>query len=165
MWIRFRASFIRFRSDKSEHTPADRLVWRRNVSSAFLMIVLLDQASGASKVTDHVRYVWLEKLYMDQLHNTTAVSPDRVDRCNLLGYRIITAAVLHFTSFFFPIPFIVMLALLSPSQCSSITQIRGHIAGSPPPSPLRHLPSFLSREEFSIFFPRRFASICTYPRC
>ena len=76
------------------------------------MIVLLNQASGASKVTTMSA---AEKLYMDQLHNTTAVGPDRVDRCNLLGYRIVTAAVLHFT-FFFPIPFTVMLALLSPSQ-------------------------------------------------
>ena len=38
---------------------------------------------------------------MDQLHNT-AVGPDRVDRSNLLGYRIITAAVIHFTFLFFP---------------------------------------------------------------
>ena len=44
---------------------------------------------------------------MDQLHNTTttAVSPDRVDWCNLLGYRFIpAAAVIDFTSFLFPIP-------------------------------------------------------------
>ena len=27
------------------------------------------------------------------------------------------------------------------------------------------MPSFLSREELSIFFPRRLASNCTYPRC
>ena len=55
---------------------------------------------------------------MDQLHTWqyTAVGPDRVDRCNLLGYRIITAAVIHFAYFIFLIPFIVMLALLSPSQ-------------------------------------------------
>ena len=52
---------------------------------------------------------------MDQLHDT-AVSPDRVDRCDLPGYRIVTAAAIHFASFLFPIPFIVMLALLSPSQ-------------------------------------------------
>ena len=32
------------------------------------------------------------------------------------------------------------------------TQIRGHIAGAPPPSPLWHVPSFLSREEVIIFF-------------
>ena len=55
---------------------------------------------------------------MDHLHNT-AVSPDRVGLCNLLGYRIITAAAvikpLHFT-FHFPVPFIIMLALLAPSQ-------------------------------------------------
>ena len=54
--------------------------------------------------------------------------------------------------FFFPIPLII-LAPLSRSL-PVVTQIRGHIAGPPPPSPLRHVPSFLSREEFSIFFPR-----------
>ena len=37
---------------------------------------------------------------MSQLHNTTAVSPDRVDRCNLLEYHIVTAAAIRFTSFF-----------------------------------------------------------------
>ena len=52
---------------------------------------------------------------------------------------------------FFPIPFII-LALLSPSL-PVVTQIRGHIAGPPPPSPLRYVPSFLSREEFIVFFP------------
>ena len=52
------------------------------------------------------------------------------------------------------------------SYCSR-SQIRGHIAAGPsPPSPLRYnTPSFLSREEFSIFFPRRLASNCAYPRC
>ena len=46
-----------------------------------------------------------------------------------------------------------------------VTQIRGHIVGPPPPSPLRYVPSFLSREDFSIFCPRRLASNCNYPRC
>ena len=62
--------------------------------------------------------------------------------------------------FFFFIPFVI-LAPLSRSL-PAVTQIRGHIA-SPPPSPLRHVPSFLSREEVGIFFPRRLASNCTYP--
>ena len=45
------------------------------------------------------------------------------------------------------------------------TQTRGHVAGPPPPSPLRYMPSFfLSREELSIFVPRRLASNCAYPR-
>ena len=79
------------------------------------MTFFLNQASGVSKVTDHVRCVGLEKLYMDQLQSTP-VSPDRVDRCSLLGFRIITAAVIHFNSFLFPTPYIVMLALISPSQ-------------------------------------------------
>ena len=79
---------------------------------------------------------------MDQLHNATAVSPDRVDRSSLLGYRIITAAVIRFTSFLFPIPFIVVLALLSPSQYHNL-DLRGRTAGSPPPSPLRYNNAFI----------------------
>ena len=43
-----------------------------------------------------------------------------------------------------------ILALVSHSL-PVVTQIRGHIAGSPSPSPLRYVPSFLSREEFSAF--------------
>ena len=54
------------------------------------------------------------------------------------------------------IPFII-LALISRSLPVA-TQIRGHIAGPNPPSPLWYMPSFLSREEFSIFCPRRLAS-------
>ena len=64
---------------------------------------------------------------------------------------------------FFSIPFI-SLALLSRSL-PAVTQIRGHIAGPRPPSPRRYAPSFLSREVFSILFPRRLASNCAYPRC
>ena len=46
-----------------------------------------------------------------------------------------------------------------------VTQIRGHIAGSFPPLPttVRAL-HFLSREDFSSFFPRRLGSNCAYPR-
>ena len=62
----------------------------------------------------------------------------------------------HLQHFVFFIPFVI-LAPLSRSL-SVVTQIRGHIAGPPPPSPLRHVPLFLSREEASIFFPRRLAS-------
>ena len=69
---------------------------------------------------------------MDPLHNT-AVSPDRVDRCNLLGYRIITVEVIRPTSFLFPIPFIVMLALLSPSQ--KYNSDLGSYSGLPSPLP------------------------------
>ena len=75
------------------------------------------------------------------------------------------ACVLVLVSFFFPIPFIVFALLSLPPLV--VTQIRGHIAGSSPPSPLRwYVPSFLSREEdFSTFFPRRLASNCAYARC
>ena len=54
-------------------------------------------------------------------------------------------------TYIFFIPFVI-LALLSPSLPVP-TQIRGHIAGPPPPSPLRYVPSFLSREECSMFLP------------
>ena len=50
-----------------------------------------------------------------------------------------------------------------PPSLPVVTQIGGHIAGPPPPSPLLpYAPSFLSREEVRIFFPGRFASNCTY---
>ena len=46
-----------------------------------------------------------------------------------------------------------------------VAQIRGHIQQALlPPSPLRFVPSILSREDFSSFFPRRLASNCAYPR-
>ena len=72
---------------------------------------------------------------MDQLHNITAVSPDRVDRCNLLEHRIIPAAVIHFTCFLFPIPLInsVIIALLSPSQQYNFDP--GSYSGLPSPIP------------------------------
>ena len=47
----------KYGGEKSEHTPTYPLAWRRTVSSGFLMLVLLNQASGASKVADHVRCV------------------------------------------------------------------------------------------------------------
>ena len=49
----------------------------------------------------------------------------------------------------------------------SSNRVRGRTAG-PLPSQPRYVPSFflfLSREELSIFFPRRLASNCAYPRC
>ena len=46
----------------------------------------------------------------------TAVGPGLVDRCTLLGNRILTAATILLTYFLFPIPFIPMIALLSPFQ-------------------------------------------------
>ena len=44
-----------------------------------------------------------------------------------------------------------------------VKQIQGHIAGARPPSSLRYVPSFLSQEEFSIFFPRRLAANVCLP--
>ncbi|CAM9544438.1 unnamed protein product [Laminaria digitata] len=45
-----------------------------------------------------------------------------------------------------------------------VTQIRGHEAGSSPPSPLPYTPSLLSREEFSTSFPRRLPCVEFYCR-
>ena len=50
-----------------------------------------------------------------------------------------------------------------PPSTVVITQIRGHIAGYPPPHFGTRL-AFLSRGEFSTFFPRRLASNWAYPR-
>ena len=46
-----------------------------------------------------------------------------------------------------------------------VTQVQGHQAGSPTPSPLRHVPSFLSRVYSFPFFSRRVESNCTYLCC
>ena len=66
--------------------------------------------------------------------------------------------------FFFFIPFII-LALLSPSF-PVVTQIRGHIAGPPPPSPLRYMPSFsiaiiIQHALSTLVHPRRITNVCT----
>ena len=57
------------------------------------------------------------------------------------------------------IPFISSHYPLSRSL-QVVTQIRGHIAGPLPPSPqkVQYVPSVLSLEDFSIFFPRRLVS-------
>ena len=87
---------------------------------------------------------------MDQLHNT-AVSTARVDRCNLLGYRISTAAAINCTSFLFPIPFIVMLALLSPSQWYNLDP--GSYSGLPSPLPSTVPALIFIARIFQLFFP------------
>lgn len=63
-------------------------------------------------------------------------------------------------------PFLLLLPPISINTVLTfiiVTQIRGSIAGSSPPSPLRHVPCiFISRQEFSPFFTRRFASNCAF---
>ena len=70
--------------------------------------------------------------------------------------------------FFFPryifIPFIMYAHLVSLSF-QLVSQIRGYIAGSYTPFPLRYVPSFLLRKHFSLFLPRGLASNCAYRRC
>ena len=75
-------------------------------------------------------------------------------------YYIIPWYVPVFPVFFHPI---YCFRPTSPPASLSC-QIRGHIAGTPPPL-LRCVPSFLSREEFSIFFSRRLTSNRAYTRC
>ena len=93
---------------------------------------------------------------------TSIASEVRPTGCVFLLYYYTGVPIRFF--FLFSVPFLI-LALLSSPSLPVVTQIRGHIAGPPPPSPLRCVPSFLSREEFSIVFPCRLASNCTYPRC
>ena len=66
---------------------------------------------------------------------------------------------------FFSIPFIIFALLFSLPPTVVVTQIRGNIEGShlPLPTTVRAL-HFLSREDFSSFFPRRLESNCAYPR-
>ncbi|CAM9125254.1 unnamed protein product, partial [Laminaria digitata] len=73
----------------------------------------------------------------------------------------------HFFKTFFSHPIdstVLSLSCFSRSLPFGI-QIRGHIAGTPPPSPLRCMYLlFLSREEFSIFSPLRLAPNCAHTR-
>ena len=85
-------------------------------------------------------------------------------QCAMLTYVMAAAAgavrcTYHFFIFIFSHP-IHYLRTSSSLSFPLVTQIRGHIAGSSPPFPLRYVPSFLSREDFSLFFPRRLASNC-----
>ena len=68
------------------------------------------------------------------------------------------------TSFFccllLVIPPITRALFLSPSPSLDETQVQGHRAASSLPAPLSYVPSFLSRDDFSFFFPRRLASKC-----
>ena len=57
-----------------------------------------------------------------------------------------------FPSIFLLRVLLIILVLLSRSH-AVVTQILGHIAGSPSPCPLRYVPSCLSREEFWQFLP------------
>ena len=62
-------SFIRFRSEKSEHTPADPLVWRRNVSGAFLRFTQsgIQGQQGAWPCPLRVHFVANERRALRQL--------------------------------------------------------------------------------------------------
>ena len=63
------------------------------------------------------------------------------------------------SAFFFLVPSIIFALILSLSRSVDVTQVQGHSRGSFPPSRLLYVPSFLSREDFSPFFPRQLASI------
>ena len=77
--------------------------------------------------------------YQSGTTNTTdGHRPTIIAGSNLIGTLLLCG------SFFFSVPFII-LTLLSRSL-PVVTQIRGHIAGPPPSSPLRYMPSFSSRE-------------------
>ena len=61
------------------------------------------------------------------------------------------------------VPSTIFALLLLPCPSLVATPMPSYKAGSSPPSPLRYAPSFVSREGYSIFFPRRLASLW-YPR-
>ena len=78
----------------------------------------------------------------------------------LVGTRITyqaTGDACIFFFFFFPIPFVFPMPLLiSPFYSLSllvVTQIRGHIAGSSPPYPLRFVPCIFIARRFQLFLP------------
>ena len=86
---------------------------------------------------------------------TTADSAVRISQ-RLTFYLLVVIIIYLCNIYFFFIPFIIPAPLSR--SLPVVTQIRGHIAGPPPPSPLRHVLSFLPRRESSIFFPGRLAS-------
>ena len=123
----------------------------------------------SSEVLDKQRLVSCSSRFCSDAHRKRGISLSSrllvcIESTSTSDLQGFTAAPLLLISLysvlFFFIPFII-LALLSRSL-PVVSQIRGHIAGPPPLSPLRYVPSFLSREEVSIFFPRRLASNCTY---
>ena len=81
------------------------------------------------------------------------VSDFRLINNNIFQMFLIRDTFFSLLFFIFPRPFYYVRTSLR----SGVT------AGSSPPSPLWYALSFLSREEFSTFFPRRLASDCAYP--
>ena len=75
------------------------------------------------------------------------------------------AAALYFFFFFFSIPFIIFALLFSLPPINSRNSDPGsHSRLFSPPTHYGSCLAFLSRENFSSFFPRRLASNCAYPR-
>ena len=68
-----------------------------------------------------------------------------------------------FFFFFFSIPFTVF-ALLFSLPLSRNSGPGSYSGLFPPPTHYGSCLAFLSREDFSFFFPRRLASDCAYPR-
>ena len=74
--------------------------------------------------------------------------PQQLYSCNylLVGVLCLKSCSRFCIIFWFHHIYYPCTTLVLPSS-SSITQIRGHIAGPPTPSPPRYMPSFLSRED------------------
>ena len=71
-----------------------------------------------------------------------------------MSYKIVVVFPIYYLDPCFSLPIILIV----------VTQIRGHIAGyPPPPSPLRFVPCIFNARRFQLF-PRRLASNCAYPR-
>ena len=82
------------------------------------------------------------------------------------GYlSVLQNSKLVFSLLLFFIPFII-LALLSLPSLPLVAQIRGRIAGPPPPSSPRHAPSFFIARKTQHFLPSSTrVELCAYPRC
>ena len=105
------------------------------MSSAFLVIVLLDHAFGSSKVTDHVRWVWLEKLFMDllALYNSSLSRSSRSVQLAWVSHYYSSSDTLHFFSFSHPICCDASITLALPMQYYNLDP--GSYKGLPSPLP------------------------------
>ena len=92
MRIRLRASFIIFRPGKSEHTLNDRIVWRRNVPSAFIMDAFTQPSTrghrGDRPCPLRVLFVATERRALNQILKYTMYDMLVAPPPNLLSFAV-----------------------------------------------------------------------------
>lgn len=89
-------------------------------------------------------------------------SPRHITATSLLHSLRFSDIYIYLVDFSHPV-YVVSMPYFSGSV-SFVTQTRDHIAGTLPPYLQRSMPSTLTREEYSIFFPRRHRSNYAYTR-